>query len=464
MHESTPALSTTASTATWESILGPRPETHRDPDTDILTLNAFKDHPTTPSCKPDYSHPYYTEAQADPAKRNLFQTKAPRQFSQEVWQKVSNLGAPYQLRQDDKAQPGSSRSPPASLKYLARRTVAPFFAAAIADNGLTLTFPPDDDQDLELGLANRNPPKEPPCPYIPLVKALRKTIEDLQSSRNVPRFPWHTSNFHAPPDVEKEFFSPAEVPRACWQQMKDDEYTWCKPEKAPPVGVEGASDGHAKPQAAKPHKVFPWNQARDTELYELEALARDGLRLSNATMVAFAHVLNGALDPTKQMTPQALQHSFFTVNDLVHVQAGQFARLAHRIALQRKLNVVRSLNVQDQQQLMKTKISQDIFGGQWPSLQAKEKEARKAKAEKEAEKEKARKARQSAARNQSFRDQPTETSQRRGSDGPGQQQRRQQPQKQQSAPRKAPKKQDRDHKDRKEGNRRGKKGGGGRRQ
>ncbi len=53
------------------------------------------------------------------------------------------------------------------------------------------------------------------------------------------------------------------------------------------------------------------------------------------------------LDPTKQMTQQALQHSFM-VNDLVHVQGGQFARLAHRIALQRKLNVVRSLNVQDQ--------------------------------------------------------------------------------------------------------------------
>ncbi len=102
--------------------------------------------------------------------------------------------------------------------------------------------------------------------------------------------------------------------------------------------------------------IFLWNEARDTELYELEVLARDGLQMANATMVAFAHVLNGAPDPSKQMTQQAMQHSFFTVKDLVHVQAGQFARLAHRVTLQRKLNVVRFLNVQDQQQLMKTKI------------------------------------------------------------------------------------------------------------
>ena len=402
----------------------------------------------------------------DPAKRNLFQQKPSRpQFSEEIWRKVSSLGSPYELRQEDKASSGSTKSPPASLRYLVRRTAAPFFAAAIADNGLPLAFPPDDDQDKELGLANRAPPKEPPCPYIPLVSALRKTIEDLQSSRNVPRLPWHTTNFQAPPEVEKEFFSPAEVPRACWQQMKDDEYTWCRPEKAPPVGVEGAASGQSKPPAARPHKIFPWNEARDTELYELEALARDGLRMANATMVAFAHVLNGALDPSKQMTQQAMQHSFFTVNDLVHVQAGQFARLAHRVALQRKLNVVRSLNVQDQQQLMKTKISQDIFGGQWPTLQAKEKEARKARAEKEAEKEKARKARQAAARNQSFRDQPKEGSSRRGPDNSSHQQRPQQQQKkQQSAPRKSSARTDRDRKGNKDGGRRNKKGGGNRRQ
>ena len=161
-----------------------------------------------------------------PTKQNLFQTKTScPQFSKKIWRKVSSLGSPFELRQEEKSSSGSTKSPPASLRYVICRTAAPFLTAAIADNGLPLSFPPDDDQDKELGLANRAPPKEPPCPYIPLVSLLRKTIEDLQSSRNVPRLPWHTTNFQAPPEVESEFFSPAEVPHACWQQMKDGEYT-----------------------------------------------------------------------------------------------------------------------------------------------------------------------------------------------------------------------------------------------
>ena len=38
---------------------------------------------------------------------------------------------------------------------------------------------------------------------------------------------------------------------------------------------------------------------------------------------------------SKQMSQQAMQHSFFTVNNLMHVQTSQFAKLAYayRIAL-----------------------------------------------------------------------------------------------------------------------------------
>ena len=127
--------------------------------------------------------------------------------------------------------------------------------------------------------------------------------------------------------------------------MRDNAYSWCQPEKAPPAGVEGAAPtAHG---SSKLHKVFPWNEACDTELHELEVLARDGLRLANATMIAFAHLLNGSLDPVRAMSQAAQRHTFFTVSDLVHTQASQFAWISQWIALQRKLNVVRSLNFSD---------------------------------------------------------------------------------------------------------------------
>ena len=176
------------------------------------------------------------------------------------------------------------------------------------------------------------------------------------------------------------------MPKTCWQQLRDDTYSWYQPEKAPPAGVEGAAPtAHG---SSKPHKVYSWNEARDTELHELEALARDGLRLANATMIAFAHLLNGSLDHARAMSQAAHRQTFFTVNDLVDTPANQFARISHRIALQRKLNVVRSLNISDRNRLMNTRITSDIFGGEWPAIQAQEAELRKGKAEKEAEKEK----------------------------------------------------------------------------
>ena len=54
--------------------------------------------------------------------------------------------------------------------------------------------------------------------------------------------------------------------------------------------------------------------------------------------------------------------SSFTVNDLVYSQANQFAHLAHCLALQHKLNIVRSLNISDQKGLMNTPIIQYMFG------------------------------------------------------------------------------------------------------
>ena len=160
--------------------------------------------------------------------------------------------------------------------------------------------------------------------------------------------------------------------------------------------------------------------------------------------------------------PQAAQrHTFFTVNDLVHTQASQFTRFSHRIALQRKLNVVRSLNVSDRNRLMNTGITSDIFGGEWPAIQAQEAELRKKKAEKEAEKEKKWRAQQAAAsKNQSFRAKQQENKNQRKDSGQ-QQQQQPRPPPQKSAPWKPGPRQD--NKKDKDGSHRNKSGGGGRR-
>lgn len=411
----------------------------------------------TPNLKPDYNQPAYTDV--DAAKRHLFGESRRKPVSPETWKKVANLGRPYHLHEEDKTA-GQDRPGNQPLRYLSARTSAPFFAAALHDANMPLTFPKEEDPaDTELGMANRAPEKKPPRPYVPVVKTLQTYVKKLRGTCNIPRLKWTANSFPAPPEADKEFFQPTEVPKACWQQMQDDAYSWCQPEKAPPAGVEGAaSTSTHKLTSSKPHKIFPWNESRDTELHDLEALARDGLRLANASIIAFAHVLNGVLDPQRAMTDQAKRHSLYTMNDFVHVSAEQFARIAQRTALLRKLNVIRSLNVADQSKLMSSPMTHDIFGGKWPELQAAELERRKKKAEKEKEK----KAKQAAAAKQPFRNKkPEAPSSGRDSGYSGSQQQKQNRPSYNQGKQTQNKQSSQPSKDKKSDNRKDKKGGGG---
>ena len=410
VRQRSPIRSSTASgesrppgVSVWESILGPRPESNPEQPSQLLTLAAFGDQPMTPNFKPDYNQPAYG-TNVDAAKRHLFSEsqQRKREVSPETWKRIADLGQPYDLQEEDRSSMvGQDKPGTQPLRYLSAKASAPFFAAALHDANMPVTFPTEEDiTDKELGMANRAPEKRPPRPYVPVVRSLQNYIKKLRSTCNIPRLKWPANSFPAPPEADKEFFQPTEVPKACWRQMQEDAYSWCEPDKAPPAGVEGAaSTSSQKSASSKPHKIFPWNESRDTELHDLEALARDGLRLANASIITFAHLLNGSLDPKRTMTIQAKRHTLFTMNDLVHVTAEQFARIAQRLALHRKLNVTRSLNVADQGKLMTMPMSSDIFGGKWPEMQAAESESRKKKAEKDKE----RKAAQSASAKQSFR-------------------------------------------------------------
>ena len=187
--------------------------------------------------------------------------------------------------------------------------------------------------------------------------------------------------------------------------MNADEFSWCRPDKKAPPGVQGASatssDKTSSKTSSKPRKVFPWNVARDNELRELETLTRDGLYLGNATVIAFAYLLNGIFDPTRALPEEALRHTLFTVNDLVHAEAENFARVAHRIALFRKLNVIRSLNVADQTALTKSPMGGDMFDGQWPKI-LKDELARRKQQKEKAKKDREEKAARDKRREEAF--------------------------------------------------------------
>ena len=169
--------------------------------------------------------------------------------------------------------------------------------------------------------------------------------------------------------------------------METDQNSWCKPDKAPPPGVEGGLPATKPPQ---PHKVFKWNEPRDRELRELEQMARDGLRVSNSSLLAFAHLINGRLDKNKDMQPEAEKRCLYTLRDLLHVLAEQYARLAFRLAIHRKQNAIKALNLADKTGLSKTPVTADLFGGKWPQF----KEAEMTRRKERLEAEKAKKASQ----------------------------------------------------------------------
>jgi uncharacterized membrane protein YgcG len=261
------------------------------------------------------------------------------------------------------------------------------------DAGIPLQFPEEkpDPATEQLGMASRSQDtKKMARPYIPVLSFLQSYIAKIQKTKGKDRVKWVERSFPAPPQMEAQFLRPAPIPSSCWQAMTDDSFTWCVPDKTAPPGVEGGSTAAAKPQ--KPHKVFPWNQERDAELRNLEALARDGLRLANASLLTFAHIMNGVIDPAKTLSPEAHKRSLFTLRDLQYVNAEHYARLSHRLAMLRKLNACRALNLLNPEPFMKTPIGPDLFGGQWESLHTEDLKRRKDRALLQKEKQDKRKA------------------------------------------------------------------------
>ena len=118
--------------------------------------------------------------------------------------------------------------------------------------------------------------------------------------------------------------------------MAYDVGTWYTPDRPAPEGVVG---GCGSKKTNKPHSV-PY--------IDIEAMARDGLGLSNAELLTLSHLINGYLDPSHQsMSREAVLRAFYTLCDLLYVTSDHFLRLNQHLTHLRKLSAVRALNLLD---------------------------------------------------------------------------------------------------------------------
>ena len=377
-----PSGSRPGNRSTWDSLLGPREQSPPTSPPRRKHLEDLRD-PSSPAFKPSYSRrpPGPSRAEelpADRAKRNLladFETRSEdkRTLDSATRSKLENLGEPYDL--DPPSNRSGSSDPNAverELTFLAPAVAAPFFGAVLWQRDLDLTFPEEARlQDDKLGYAGNRTNRRPqqPRPLIPLVPYFAEFCDKLVD-RNQPgpqRLDWVRKTFQAPKEHEEKFLTPPRVPAEAWSHMLTDEGTWTRPEKTAPSGVEGGS-GTAKTQ--KRRKVQPWNQARDKELSGLESLARDGMRLANASLLTFAHLMNGMLDESVDFSAEARLRTLYTLKDLQYCTGEHFCRLSSQLAHLRKLNAMAALNLADEQPFQDAKLGPDLFGGNFKDLHA----------------------------------------------------------------------------------------------
>jgi hypothetical protein len=111
------------------------------------------------------------------------------------------------------------------------------------------------------------------------------------------------------------------------------------------------------------------------------------LRLANASLLTFAHIMNGLLDPSRRLPEDVQKRAFFTLRDLGYVSAQHFARIAQNLTTLRRHNACRALNLLNPKPFMDAPVGPDLFGEKWESLYADEVKRRKVRASSQKEKQ-----------------------------------------------------------------------------
>lgn len=359
----------------------------QSPPRRVSRLDDIRD-VASPAFKPRYSQRPPTSPSgnlADLAKRNLLDDFDSRSggLDDETKRKIRKLGEPFHLDPPSGPTDGSDPDSLRELRFLKPAVAAPFFAAVLVERDMRVSFPEEaKSKDDKMGLAgNRLNKSQPtPRPLIPLVPYFEEYCEDLVN-KNQPgpqRINWVRQTFKAPKDHEEKFFTPPLVPSEAWSNMLSDQGSWTHPEKSAPAGVEGGSGAATAPKA---RKVPPWNKGRDTELSGLESLARDGMRLANASLLTFSHLMNGLLGDHARMEKDNLLRTMYTLKDLQYCTGEHFCRLSSQLAHLRRLNALEALNLANPAPFKECKFGPDLFGGKFKELHAADVAARKQRVE-----------------------------------------------------------------------------------
>ena len=177
------------------------------------------------------------------------------------------------------------QAPEKAPRVLSPAVARPLWIRILTDAGLPVEVEPVPEQSSALGFAERFV-QQPPAtiPYIPLAQSTEVFISETHKSARVGRLPWIPRCIPARDEDLQSFTTPL-CPEACFQRMEEDRNSQCTPLHPIPTGVE--STGPSR-KTIPPFRVSAWNRARDEELPKLESLARDGLRVSNAQLMAFS--------------------------------------------------------------------------------------------------------------------------------------------------------------------------------
>ena len=263
-----------------------------------------------------------------------------------------------------------------SERLLAPKASASFFTEVLkaADMEVKHAAPPPVKSNL--GIAARVEQRQiVTMPDIPLTEDIKTSMNKIQSEKQFKRFPWISASFPAP-EEDRKFLRTPLCPEACYRQMSLDRNTRCTPEPTPPPGVEGGSVRRSE----APHRVVAWNRERDEDLRRLEALARDGIRMTNVMQLTFAYLASSFEEDGKDLSEEERKRAFMTLRDLHHVSGDHFIKIACQSEYMRRANVGKALNFSDKSSLLDAPHGSDLFGGSWPTI-LEEEEARRKRAQ-----------------------------------------------------------------------------------
>ena len=253
-----------------------------------------------------------------------------------------------------------------------------FWEKVLTDAGLPIEYAPSVEQSFSLGVLERSS-RQPMAsvPFIPIADSIKVSVEDTHKSAKVGRMSW-VQRVLPVSEGDSSFFTTPLCPEACFSRMEEDKHSFCVPLRPTPQGVE--SSGPPR-KSMPPFKVGAWNRSRDEDLRKVESLARDGLRVSNAALLALAHLANSIQIPGREISVEERTRTIEVLRDLSHTSIDHYVRIIEQSIVSRRMVAAQAVNLADRAGLLAAPLGPDLFGGQWSAAAEAETAFRKRKAD-----------------------------------------------------------------------------------